>query len=340
MLGVFKTLLSGLTVWWPKTKNTAKEKPEASHDDDQTLPPKLPEDVIVTILGLLKDKSKACQSAVLIGIHPDLINCEICCLQTLKTNCAREQGYAELLMLLVNIQNDRVKFAQHSLDKACARGFVNILDICTSHKNVQFSPNAMDIASENGQIGVLQWFLDNRRNRRKLAYSPQSIEKALLSGRFDVFDWWIQHNLTHRCSSYWIESALKKGHFDAASKWIACPKLPKPEYNNDILHYAAVNARLDILNWFSDNDLKLEIYSDTPCLCNSREVLQHDLLTRCNPDVLAVLIPRASKVVQRFVKYKDFEQSSFPADKYWSCKNFDINTKSSRDGPGCLTFYH
>lgn len=339
MVGVFNTLFSVLTVWRSKTENTA-----VTHDDEQTLLPKLPQDVIVTILGLLEDKSKACQTAVLLGIHPDLINREICCLQTLKTNSAIEQGYAELLMLLISIQSDRVKFAQHSLDKACARGFVNILDICTLHKNVQFSPNAMDIASEHGQIGVLQWFLDNRRNRRKLTYSPQSIEKSLLAGRFDVFDWWIQHDLTYKCTPYWIESALKKGYFDAASRWIACSKLPKPKYNVDILHFAAVNARMDILNWYSDSDLELEIYSDTPCSCNSQEVLQwldqHDLLARCNPDVLIVLMPRAPAIVQRYLKNKTFGQSSFPAAKYWSCRNFDIKTKSSRDGPGCLTFYH
>ena len=304
----------------------------------------LPREIILIILGLVQNKSKACQAALLLGFDPELINDKICRLQTLKANSAIENGYAELLKLLIDRQGDRVKMAQHSLNTACANGFVHILDLCTKSKtNMQFAPQAMDIASKHGQIGVLQWFFDNRYLRR-LKYSPDSVEKALLASRFDVFDWWVDHGLTHNSEPFWIESALKGGNFDAANKWIACPNLRRPKYNAGILHFAAINDRIDILNWFSENNFPLEIFSETPCLCNSRKVLEwlhrHDLLSRCHPTVLAVLLPRAPAIAQQFFKKHNLETSTVHEASYWRCLNFDVKTKSSKQSPGCVTFYH
>ncbi|ORZ36352.1 hypothetical protein BCR44DRAFT_323497 [Catenaria anguillulae PL171] len=120
-----------------------------------------------------------------------------------------------------------------AVDKASANGHVHVLqwwvDHCGALGEVKYSDAAMHLAARHGHLHVLEWWLGTAHLRYGLALKcPQILAHAAEGGHVEVLDWCVQHLLpltttttTTRNTNALLVRAIENGHNHVLHWWDA-----------------------------------------------------------------------------------------------------------------------
>lgn len=105
----------------------------------------------------------------------------------------------------------------------------NILDWASEHNKIDaiiewnkigiylpYSCNAMDLASKNNNIEILQWWLDYG----EFEYSENAINWASNRGHVNVLEWWKNSGLLLKYNGDAISDAFMNGHENVLDWWL------------------------------------------------------------------------------------------------------------------------
>jgi hypothetical protein len=104
------------------------------------------------------------------------------------------------------------------LNLASMYGHVDILNWLVSESafSLKYTVCAMDSASDEGHVAVLDWWL---KSGFKLKYSKRSLDSASASGHVAVLDWWVNSGLPLRYSKQSLNQASYNGHINVLEWW-------------------------------------------------------------------------------------------------------------------------
>lgn len=125
-----------------------------------------------------------------------------------------------------------------AVDGASKNGHIDVLEWWYSlsdrlEKNILFAFTgwAIDWASAYGQINVLNWWL-SKKKEIKLSYTYDSINWASMNGLIDVLEWWKKSGLELKYTKSAITLASANGHTDVLTWWdnsgLEYPSKPEP----------------------------------------------------------------------------------------------------------------
>ncbi|KAI9221808.1 hypothetical protein BC828DRAFT_55801 [Blastocladiella britannica] len=120
-----------------------------------------------------------------------------------------------------------------------------------------YSRNAMDGASCNGHINVLNWWHDSGFEPK---YSDWAMEWASCNGHIDVLNWWCDSSLELKYSNWAMDWASDKGHINMLQWWRASGL--KLKYSEIAMDWASRSGHVDVLNWWRDSGLELKYSLD------------------------------------------------------------------------------
>lgn len=219
----------------------------------------------------------------------------------MDTNIAVQEGYTDLLSVLREEQQEKFALRHQDLNVVCARGHVNVLNwIMQEGISWNFSRTAIDHASAAGQIAILQWF---KNSGMKLKYSPHCIENAFLNNKLHCVKWWFQSGLKSRARVRILHQLIHNHQFEAASMWLKTNNLPKPTGTANEIYHACVCEDVEVLQFYQQMKLPLEVYSDTVWDCSKSNcesvkildwLLDNGLIEQCH-DVFISLAMKDSK---------------------------------------------
>jgi hypothetical protein len=86
-----------------------------------------------------------------------------------------------------------------------------------SLKSFEYTSDALDNASANYNIQVLQWWFNSGL---PLKYTEKAIDKASEYGFVEVLEWWVKTNLSLKYTEKAIDLAVKNDHRDVLECWI------------------------------------------------------------------------------------------------------------------------
>lgn len=78
------------------------------------------------------------------------------------------------------------------LNLASKEGSIIALDILHTRKYNRYSVDAIDNASANGHVHVLNWW---KSSGHELKYSNRAMDSATMNERIDVLNWWVNSGL-------------------------------------------------------------------------------------------------------------------------------------------------
>jgi len=113
--------------------------------------------------------------------------------------------------------------------------------------------NAMNQASNNGNIKILEWW---KNSGLPSIYSEEAIDSACGSGHVDVLNWWMASGLPLKYSKKAIDLASGSGHVDILDRWLRSGLELK--YSDDAMDNASGNGRKDTLNWWFESNLEIK----------------------------------------------------------------------------------
>ncbi|KAJ3044949.1 hypothetical protein HDV00_000233 [Rhizophlyctis rosea] len=109
---------------------------------------------------------------------------------------------------------------------------------------------AMDGASLNGHVSVLQWWKDSGL---ELKFSHAAMDGASSAGHVKVLEWWVANIPNARPTCAAIDGAAENGHLVVLKWWRdECPGIGV-SMSNLALEGASENGHLHILEWWRDS---------------------------------------------------------------------------------------
>jgi len=133
-----------------------------------------------------------------------------------------------------------------------------------SNAELEYTSYAIYVASEGGQVKVLDWWLKAyQETGLELKYGKNAINAASMNGRVDVLDWWLkahqEFNLELKYDNWSLYNASCHGHVKVLDWWLKANKEIGLElkYDKWALQGASVNGRTDAVKWWNNFGLKL-----------------------------------------------------------------------------------
>lgn len=150
------------------------------------------------------------------------------------------------------------RYPKWLIDEASKNNYLDALYLQTQF-NLPYTEFAIDHASANGHIGILDWWLAAKESGIVLKYSEDAIDYASRHGHLSVLQWWAASGLTIRYSRFAIDRASENGHVDVLQWWKQryVDNQTELKYTIDAIDYASYNGHKNVLNWWKDSALKL-----------------------------------------------------------------------------------
>jgi hypothetical protein len=152
------------------------------------------------------------------------------------------------------------------LDLVCSHGKIIVLKYLF-YKNLfyDYTEKAIDNASGNGHLRVLQFWLDVIDYKYPLKYTEEAFNGAAANGKLDVIKWWFKtgKQLKYDCRA--VDLASANGHLDVL-KYIHQHGIFV--YTTDAVDMASANGHIHVLEWwrsienpllYTKNSIKLAI---------------------------------------------------------------------------------
>jgi len=115
---------------------------------------------------------------------------------------------------------------------------------------LKYTEHAIDDASKNGHVNVLNWWL---KSGLELKYTSASMLEASLKKSFPVLDWWLYSGLKIKYNHDIIDLCSSKGYTDVLDWWL---------HSGLELKYSG-RAPNSAPEWFAKSGLPTECPRDT-----------------------------------------------------------------------------
>jgi hypothetical protein len=116
-----------------------------------------------------------------------------------------------------------------------------------------FTSEALNYASENGHINVLEWWI---KSGLPLKYDESALDWASENGHVNVLEWWLKSGLPLKYNEYALNNASAKGHVNVLEWWFKSG-LPL-KYNEYALYWASFKGHVNVLDWWLKSGLPLK----------------------------------------------------------------------------------
>ncbi|KAI9218375.1 hypothetical protein BC828DRAFT_407649 [Blastocladiella britannica] len=147
---------------------------------------------------------------------PDVVMAIFRCTWSLSPNRASELGWTEALQVRRSLALP-FTYTILAMDWASWNGHINVLNWWhNTGLKLKYSENAMDWVSMNGHVDVLDWW---RHSGLELRYSNRAIDWASENGHVDVLEWWRNSGFKLKYSEIAMDWASKNGHVDVLKWW-------------------------------------------------------------------------------------------------------------------------
>ena len=138
---------------------------------------------------------------------------------------------------------NKIDIASSIGDEKCLLSWLN-KNIDANNKFIgdtnEYSSEAIDNASANGKINILNWWLNaSKNNNLELKYTEKAINYASKYENIASLDWWINSNLELKYDSNAIDFASYGCKFKSLNWWIA-------SQNKNNLRFEYTNKSLDL----------------------------------------------------------------------------------------------
>jgi hypothetical protein len=167
-------------------------------------------------------------------------------------------GKVDVLMFLLEKHNSLISgFTSEALNYASQNGHVNVLEWWkNSGLELKYDEYALSLASKNGHVNVLDWWF---KSGLPLKYDEYALNHASCYGNINVLDWWKNSGLPLRYNEYALDYASSNGHVEVLTWWknSGLP-LKYSEYALKSLEEGNVN----VLEWWKNSGLPLK-YNET-----------------------------------------------------------------------------
>jgi len=171
------------------------------------------------------------------------------------------------------IQKFGLKVTEYYVNKVSLYGHIKVLDWLLKIRNesgsgslikFDYASNAVDWASGNNQLDVLDWWLKAHNEFGvKLKYSNWAITEASSKGHVKVLDWWLKAQnelgLEFKYNADAMEGASQNGHTNVLEWWLKAQNESGIElkYNLWAINSAAKKTKnnIKILDWWKSSGL-------------------------------------------------------------------------------------
>jgi hypothetical protein len=147
----------------------------------------------------------------------------------------------------------------------------NITDVNTVikfHKYINFNKNYVDLVSCLGKVDTLDLLM--RKFGSQLKYTENALDRASEYGQINVLNWWVKSNLPLKYTSNALIRASSNGYINVLNWWRES-NLPLKYDKVIIFENACNNCSLDVLDWWYKSGLKNQSeseYSDSEIIIN------------------------------------------------------------------------
>jgi len=151
----------------------------------------------------------------------------------------------------------------------------SLYDVETIKKfNLKINEYYIDQASEKGCLKILEWSL--KTLNKSMPYSCSAINNASTEGHVKVLDWWVNSGLEFKYTKYAIDWASQGGHVDVLEWWLKAKNDYGLElkYSDMAIYCASLNCHSKVLDWWlkASNESGLDLkYSSASLDCASRD---------------------------------------------------------------------
>jgi hypothetical protein len=159
-----------------------------------------------------------------------------------------------------------INITESYVDAVCGFGKVDTLDLLMRKfgSELKYSKNALDNASGNGHVNVLNYW---KNSGLELKYSAIALNNASGRGHIEILEWWVKSNLPLKYDIGVIKGASGNGHIDVLEWWLKSGLcIPIMYYSGDLtLKYseiiadtASIYGCVNVLEWWKNSGLPLE----------------------------------------------------------------------------------
>ncbi|KAJ3043825.1 hypothetical protein HDV00_004233 [Rhizophlyctis rosea] len=158
----------------------------------------------------------------------------------------------------INKQSRTLYWSERAIDQASANGHVAVLQWWKedSGLKLKWTCNAVDLASQNGHVAVLEWW---RLSGLEMSWTISAIEWASANGHVAILEWWHRSGLPLRYRYKAIDVASGAGHV-AVLQWWKDSGL-ELRYSEKAMDDASESGHIDVLNWWKESGLALKYTS-------------------------------------------------------------------------------
>lgn len=137
-------------------------------------------------------------------------------------------------------------------DYAAAVGNIDMLNYLSETTSFDYSHCAIDWASCNGYVNVLDWF---RASDYEFLYSEKAIDFACKNGHECILEWFHTSCYDFLCTENAIDYASKMGH-EFVLEWFKSNEY-NIMYSENAVNWACRYGHIDIIKWFHNSGLEM-----------------------------------------------------------------------------------
>lgn len=137
------------------------------------------------------------------------------------------------------------------MDSASRNGDTTELDKLLLENRIEYTTNAVDLASKYGHVNVLDWWFTRKRTLQ-FKYTLRSVKHASKNNQVKVLEWWY-----NKCSMWVFGNCTKpiiyafaEGHIQTVEWWFQKRRYVKFRYVNNLVDSASVYGRVELLDWW------------------------------------------------------------------------------------------
>lgn len=161
---------------------------------------------------------------------------------------ASSGGQVDVLKWLIKMQRKiPLGSSELAIDFASMNGHLQVLQWWKESKlRLEYTEDSMDVASQNGFTHILEWW---KNSGLRLKYSEKAMDLASIAGYVSVLEWWRKSNLPLKYSAFGTDYASINGHLRVLQWWDSSG-LPFRYSEQGISGSIVVQDRVDVALWW------------------------------------------------------------------------------------------
>ncbi|KAI9151888.1 hypothetical protein HJFPF1_09101 [Paramyrothecium foliicola] len=145
------------------------------------------------------------------------------------------------------------QYDEKAIDGASENGHVHVLDWWWRESGVPlcYTEAALEQASANGYLDVLDWWRAAAAQDEKIVLRPgRSLLLAMQHGQMNVIEWWASSALSIGYEAELVKLASRSGRVEILETWRRARGVDSLIYNEDVLISPTVKQHVHVLEWW------------------------------------------------------------------------------------------